>query len=112
MSDNAPGSQPQAALPPASPPASALPRTAPLRLDALLVPLLIFAAIAGLFSFALMRPGDPTKIPSALIGRPAPQIELAPLEGLVEGGTKPRQAKATSTRLSRHSAALASVEMP
>lgn len=57
-----------------------------MRLDALLVPLLIFAAIAGLFSFALMRPGDPTKIPSALIGRPAPQIELAPLEGLVEGG--------------------------
>ena len=78
MSDNAQAQK--------TPPAAAVPTTQPLRLDALLVPLLIFAAIAGLFTFALMRPGDPTKIPSALIGRPAPQIALAALEGVVEGG--------------------------
>ena len=53
---------------------------------AMRMPLLVFAAIAGLFSFALMRPGDPTKIPSALLGRAAPQITLAPLEGLIESG--------------------------
>ena len=55
------------------------------RLGPVLAPLLIFAALAGLFAFALQK-GDPKKIPSALIGRPAPRIALASIEGLVEGG--------------------------
>ena len=48
-------------------------------------PFLIFAAIAGLFAFALTS-GDPTKLPSALIGRPVPQTEFPPLEGLLDAG--------------------------
>ena len=49
------------------------------------LPLLAFAALAALFWFRLGS-GDPSKIPSALIGRPAPQTSLPPLEGLVAGG--------------------------
>ena len=52
---------------------------------AVLAPLLIFAAIAGMFAFAL-RTGDPSKLPSALIGRQAPALDLAGVEGLVEAG--------------------------
>ena len=73
-----------APLPPAPPDSRS--EAKPLRLDAMRMPLLIFAAIAGLFSFALMRPGDPSKIPSALIGRQAPPMTLYALDGLVEGG--------------------------
>lgn len=50
-----------------------------------MAPLVIFAVIAGLFAFALTS-GDPTKLPSALIGRPVPQTEFPPLEGLVDNG--------------------------
>jgi cytochrome c biogenesis protein CcmG/thiol:disulfide interchange protein DsbE len=50
-----------------------------------MAPLLIFAAIAALFAFALTS-GDPTKLPSALIGRPVPQTEFPPLEGLLNSG--------------------------
>ncbi len=62
--------------------------TAPLprrRLWAVLVPVLGFAAVAGLFAMALQK-GDPSKLPSALIGRPAPVVTLAPVEGLLRGG--------------------------
>jgi cytochrome c biogenesis protein CcmG/thiol:disulfide interchange protein DsbE len=48
-------------------------------------PVLVFAAIAALFALALTT-GDPAKLPSALIGRPAPDIALGQLGGLVEGG--------------------------
>ncbi len=54
--------------------------------NAKFLPLLVFAAMAGLFVFALMRPGDPSKIPSALIGRAAPPVTLAALDGLIENG--------------------------
>jgi cytochrome c biogenesis protein CcmG, thiol:disulfide interchange protein DsbE len=47
-----------------------------------IAPLLVFAALAALFYFRLGA-GDTSRIPSALIGRPAPQTNLAPLEGLV-----------------------------
>ncbi len=50
-----------------------------------MVPVLLFLALSGLFLFALFA-GDPQKLPSALIGKPVPQTEFAPLEGLVEGG--------------------------
>lgn len=50
------------------------------------LPLVGFIALAGLFLLRL-NGGDPSKIPSALIGRPAPQTMLPPLEGLVSNGT-------------------------
>lgn len=51
----------------------------------LIVPLAVFLALAALFFFRLGS-GDPSRIPSALIGRPAPQTELPPLEGLLRDG--------------------------
>lgn len=51
------------------------------------LPLIAFAILAGLFWFRLGA-GDPARIPSALIGRPAPQTSLPPLEGLVAGGAQ------------------------
>ena len=62
--------------------------TAPRRRPWLMaLPLVAFAALAALFWFRLGS-GDPSKIPSALIGRPAPQTALPPLEGLVAGGAQ------------------------
>lgn len=55
------------------------------RLGLVLAPVLIFLAIAGMFAFSLQK-GDPSKLPSALIGKAAPELKLAPLEGLVEAG--------------------------
>jgi cytochrome c biogenesis protein CcmG/thiol:disulfide interchange protein DsbE len=49
------------------------------------LPLLAFVALAALFWFRL-GDGDPSRIPSALIGRPAPQTPLPPLEGLASNG--------------------------
>ncbi|CAN5134234.1 DsbE family thiol:disulfide interchange protein [soil metagenome] len=49
------------------------------------LPLLGFAVLAGLFWFRLGA-GDPSKIPSALIGLPAPQTALPALEGLTANG--------------------------
>lgn len=45
------------------------------------VPLAIFLAVAIMFQFAL-RSGDPSKLPSALIGKPVPAVDFAGLEGL------------------------------
>ena len=49
------------------------------------LPLLGFVALAALFWFRLGA-GDPAKIPSALIGRAAPQISLPALQGLTAAG--------------------------
>lgn len=46
-----------------------------------LIPLVLFVALVGLFYFRLFA-GDPSTIPSALIGREAPQFSLPPLDGL------------------------------
>lgn len=51
----------------------------------MLAPVLIFSALAGLFFFALQK-GDPSKIPSALIGKAVPAFSLSPIEGLIEAG--------------------------
>ncbi len=51
------------------------------------LPLVAFAILAGLFWFRLGA-GDPARIPSALIGRPAPQTTLPPLDGLSANGTQ------------------------
>jgi cytochrome c biogenesis protein CcmG/thiol:disulfide interchange protein DsbE len=50
-----------------------------------LLPVLIFAGLAALFLLRLFS-GDPSRVPSALIGRPVPAFALAPLPGLVSGG--------------------------
>jgi len=50
------------------------------------LPLVAFAALAALFWFGLQA-GDPSKIPSALIGRPAPQTALPALDGLLANGS-------------------------
>ncbi len=49
-----------------------------------LAPLLAFGAMAVLFGFALTQ-GDPSKLPSALIGKPAPMLALSRIEGLNDG---------------------------
>jgi cytochrome c biogenesis protein CcmG/thiol:disulfide interchange protein DsbE len=51
----------------------------------LLLPLIIFLALAALF-FLRLGSGDPSRIPSALIGRPVPQTELPPVAGLMRDG--------------------------
>jgi cytochrome c biogenesis protein CcmG/thiol:disulfide interchange protein DsbE len=51
------------------------------------LPLVAFAAIAVIFWFRLGN-GDPSKIPSALIGHKAPQTALPALPGLVDGGAQ------------------------
>jgi cytochrome c biogenesis protein CcmG/thiol:disulfide interchange protein DsbE len=50
----------------------------------LLWPLAIFALLAVIFAFAL-KSGDPSRLPSALIGKQVPAIALAALEGLTDG---------------------------
>jgi cytochrome c biogenesis protein CcmG/thiol:disulfide interchange protein DsbE len=51
------------------------------------LPLIGFAVLAALFLLRLYG-GDPSKIPSALIGRPAPQTVLPALLGLVRDGVE------------------------
>jgi cytochrome c biogenesis protein CcmG/thiol:disulfide interchange protein DsbE len=61
--------------------------TAPRTTFLMVLPLLAFIGLALLFWFRLGS-GDPSRIPSALIGRPAPQTTLPPLEGLQNNGTQ------------------------
>ena len=51
----------------------------------ILLPLVVFLALAGLFLYRLGS-GDPALLPSALIGRPVPQTELPPLAGVERDG--------------------------
>ena len=51
------------------------------------LPLVFFLGLAVLFWFRL-GDGDPSHIPSALIGRPAPQTALPPLAGLLADGAQ------------------------
>ena len=46
-----------------------------------LLPLIVFAALSVLFLVRLWS-GDPSRLPSALIGHPAPKTDLPPLAGL------------------------------
>ena len=50
------------------------------------IPLAMFAALAALF-FVRLGSGDPSSIPSALIGRPVPDTSLPPVAGLVHDGS-------------------------
>jgi cytochrome c biogenesis protein CcmG/thiol:disulfide interchange protein DsbE len=51
----------------------------------MLLPLGIFAALVVLFMVGLYS-GDPSKLPSDLIGKPVPEFDLPQLEGLQEKG--------------------------
>ncbi len=51
----------------------------------LLLPLILFLALAALFLIRLGS-GDPSRIPSALIGRPAPMTNLPAVPGLERNG--------------------------
>jgi cytochrome c biogenesis protein CcmG, thiol:disulfide interchange protein DsbE len=51
------------------------------------LPLVVFAVLAAIFWFRLGG-GDPSRIPSALIGRPAPQTTLPALAGLNSNGAQ------------------------
>ncbi|MEE9313626.1 MAG: DsbE family thiol:disulfide interchange protein [Rhizobiaceae bacterium] len=56
------------------------------RMLALASPLLIFGALAAIFFFQLRSGKDTSEIPSALIGKPVPSFNLAPLPGLKAEG--------------------------
>lgn len=50
-----------------------------------IAPLIVFALLAAAFAFSLSH-GDPSKLPSALIGKPAPKTSFEALEGLRTAG--------------------------
>ena len=52
----------------------------------LVLPLLTFALLAGIFFLRLRSGADPAAIPSALIGKPAPAFALAAMPGLNANG--------------------------
>lgn len=60
--------------------------TAPRRkLGWVIAPLVVFAMLAAAFAFSLSQ-GDPSKLPSALIGKPAPKTAFPALDGLKDAG--------------------------
>jgi len=60
-------------------------RSATRRRIVVLLPLVVFLGLAALFFFRLGA-GDASRIPSALIGRPAPATDLPPVVGLERDG--------------------------
>ena len=46
-------------------------------------PVIIFTAIAGMFALAL-KTGDPTRLPSTMIGKPVPPLAYPAVEGLMD----------------------------
>ena len=51
------------------------------------LPLVVVTLMSAFFLMAL-RSGDPSRLPSPLIGKPVPQFSLAPIEGLAAAGGK------------------------
>jgi cytochrome c biogenesis protein CcmG, thiol:disulfide interchange protein DsbE len=49
------------------------------------LPLIVFASLAALFWYGL-HSGDPSKLPSALVGKEVPEFTLPPVDGLVDKG--------------------------
>jgi cytochrome c biogenesis protein CcmG/thiol:disulfide interchange protein DsbE len=65
---------------------STLPQTPPRgRRILVLLPLVVFLALTAIFLVRLFS-GDPSRIPSALIGHPAPAVDLPPVAGLERDG--------------------------
>lgn len=54
-----------------------------------LLPLALFLALAGVFLMQLLSGRDVSVVPSALIGQPAPETNLPPLEGVDLPGIAP-----------------------
>ena len=50
------------------------------------LPLVLFLALAALFLLRLSGGGDPSLVPSVLIGRPVPDTALPPIEGVERDG--------------------------
>jgi cytochrome c biogenesis protein CcmG/thiol:disulfide interchange protein DsbE len=59
----------------------------PLRRFGPALPLAIFAVLAGLFWYAL-HAGDPSLLPSPMIGKSVPEFNLQPIDGLSADGTE------------------------
>src|SRR5690606_26506172 len=47
-----------------------------------LLPVLVFAVVAGYFLWGLGPARDPSAVPTAMIDKPTPRFELAPVPGL------------------------------
>jgi cytochrome c biogenesis protein CcmG/thiol:disulfide interchange protein DsbE len=63
------------------------PITAPKRSRALVfAPVVVALGLCALFAYALLSGGDPSKVPSALIGKPAPKVALPPIPGVQAPG--------------------------
>jgi cytochrome c biogenesis protein CcmG/thiol:disulfide interchange protein DsbE len=54
-----------------------------------ILPLIVVTLMSAFFLLAL-RSGDPSRLPSPLIGKPVPQFSLGPIEGQDGGGGTPR----------------------
>nr|WP_256473258.1 DsbE family thiol:disulfide interchange protein [Phyllobacterium sp. 21LDTY02-6] len=52
-----------------------------------MLPLIIFGLLAAIFALQLASGRDESVIPSALIGKPAPNVSLAPVPGLTKNGS-------------------------
>ncbi len=52
----------------------------------MMLPLAIFAVLAGVFLYKLEKGGDPNALPSMLIGKAAPSFDLPALPGLMRDG--------------------------
>ena len=52
----------------------------------LILPVLVFSALAALFAFQLIR-GPSSTLPSTMIGKSAPEFSLPPLAGVQKDGT-------------------------
>ncbi|MEQ1648926.1 MAG: DsbE family thiol:disulfide interchange protein [Hyphomicrobiaceae bacterium] len=50
-----------------------------------IAPVVLFLGLAAAFAFAL-RSGDPSKLPSALLGKPAPTVAIPAIEELTDNG--------------------------
>ena len=76
---------------------SETPTPAPSNRKWLLLPAFAFAVLAGIFLLRIDQSiesgGNISKLPSALIGKPAPMVALPPLEGLAMPGIDPAQFK-------------------
>jgi len=56
------------------------------RIAVALIPLVLFVGLAGIFMKQLLSGADTSVIPSALINKPAPALNLTALEGAVRAG--------------------------
>ena len=53
----------------------------------LILPVIVFAVLAGVMFLRLRSGADPSALPSAMIGKPAPSFDLPAVPGLAKDGT-------------------------